>query len=62
MNNHLYAVDGRYFYAGILVNDGVIVNAAPVLRWSVGQSFTAFMDYARRKNWGVVDAEIHPDG
>jgi hypothetical protein len=60
--NHLYAIDGRYFHAGILVNDGVIVTAAPILRYTVGWGFYTFVQYATKKNWSVIDVEIHRTG
>jgi hypothetical protein len=60
--NHLYAIDGRYFYAGVIVNDDVIINAAPILKWSVGWNFKDFTGYCEKKKWGVVDAEIHRTG
>lgn len=59
MKNHLYAVDGRYFYAGIIVNDGVIAIAAPILRWSTGWGFYTFMQHAAKKGWAVIDTEVH---
>ena len=58
MSNHLYAIDSGYFYAGILVNDGVIVTTAPVLRWSVGWGFHSFVQYVNRKKWAIIDVEV----
>jgi hypothetical protein len=57
--NELYAVDGRYFYAGIIVNDDTIVMAAPILKWCIGHDFHNFRLYCGRKRWAVVDCAIH---
>jgi hypothetical protein len=68
MSNHLYAIHAHYFDAGIMVNraspcdDGVIVTATPILRYTVGWNFRDFAGYCEKKKWGVVDASIHRTG
>jgi hypothetical protein len=33
----LVAVDAPHFYAGIVLQDGVVVEAVPILKWTVGK-------------------------
>ena len=58
-DNKLYAVMANHFYAGIIVNRGVIIQAAPILKWSIGQSFDNFRLYCRKKFW-AIGPEIKP--
>lgn len=57
----LYAVDGRYFYAGILVHTGTIVLTAPILKRAEGHEFHNFRLYCRRRGWAIIDTEVHGD-
>lgn len=51
----LWAVDAPHFYAGI-VSDGTehIVEAAPILRWTIGKSRSELRAYFARKGWKVT--------
>jgi hypothetical protein len=51
--NKLYQITSSYFCAGIIVNDGVIVQAAPILKWSIGHTFEYFRAYCRTKYWAI---------
>lgn len=47
-------VDSGYFCAGIDVKEDKIIMAAPILRWSIGKTFTWFEKYAGRKRWKLT--------
>jgi hypothetical protein len=47
----LVAVDAPHFYVGIVLVDGVEVEAAPILRWSIGKHRTFLSAYFARKGW-----------
>jgi hypothetical protein len=37
----LYRVECPYYCAGLIVEDGVVTRAAPVLKWTVGANWAA---------------------
>jgi hypothetical protein len=42
MKNHdLYQVSCSYYCAGLVVIDGVVARAAPVLKWTIGANWAA---------------------
>lgn len=47
----LVAIDAPHFYAGIVLVDGVVREAAPILRWSIGKHRTFLSAYFARKGW-----------
>ncbi len=47
----LVAVDAPHFYAGVVLTDGVVTEAAPILRWAMGKKRGWLSDYFRRKGW-----------
>ncbi|MFL9499177.1 hypothetical protein ACJMQP_03885 [Rhodopseudomonas palustris] len=47
----LYAIDAPHFYAGLLVRDGRVIAAAPILRWAIGRKTKALGAYFKRKGW-----------
>jgi len=49
----LYRVTAPYFVAGLVVRDQIIVEAAPIIGWSVGTLFSEFYRYAGQKQWTV---------
>ena len=51
-----YRVVLSYAVAGITVRDGRIVDAAPILAWTIGKSFKWFQFWVRQKS-GTVEPE-----
>jgi hypothetical protein len=50
----LYQVTAPHFCAGIIVADGFIIKAAPILRWAHNRSLNSFEDHCVKKGWGVI--------
>jgi hypothetical protein len=53
---------GRAFTAGIEVLDGVVVRAAPIIKYMIGWSVGDAMVYATRRGWGVEQAPAYING
>ncbi len=53
----LYQVKAPHFTAGIEVFDGMIIVAAPILKWTLGIRIDQFIDYCRRKKWVIVNLD-----
>lgn len=54
----LVQVDAGYYCAGLIVNDTQrVVDAAPVLRWTLGKNWTWLKAYFEKKRivWRVVN-------
>ena len=60
--NKLYQVTARHFCAGILVNKGTIVQAAPILKWCESHEFDNFRLYCRKRYWAIIDVDKHIGG
>lgn len=43
-----------HFVAGVLVEGGRIVGAAPILRWAVHKRLSELAAYCRRKGWEMA--------
>jgi len=57
----LYLVLGNGFTAGIEVDDGKVVRAAPILRWTVGRPFPRLVRHLEGRGDTVREiAEFHP--
>lgn len=50
----LVGVDAPHFNAGIILRDGVCVDAAPILRWCVGKRRAELSAYFTRKGWAAT--------
>lgn len=50
----LYQVETAYYSAGIIVKDGVIYKAAPILRWTQSLQIEWFKGYCERKKLKIV--------
>jgi hypothetical protein len=53
----LIAVNAPHFYAGVIVEDGVVVRAAPILKWCVGWQRDRLALYFKRKGWKAIIIE-----
>lgn len=54
MTGKLYQISAPHFCAGIVVQSGRIVEAAPILRWAMGRRFAGFEWYCGQKGWKVT--------
>lgn len=52
----LVAVNAPHFYAGIVLTDGIVTEAAPILRWTIGKRREWLSDYFRLKGWKTTIA------
>jgi hypothetical protein len=50
----LVAVDAPHFYAGIVLQDGVVVEAVPILKWTVGKQRKWLSNYFQSKGWKAI--------
>lgn len=49
----LYRVTSKYFVAGAVVKDGVVVKAAPILKLAPGVTAEWLEQYAEMKKWVI---------
>jgi hypothetical protein len=47
----LVSVDAPHFYAGIVLRDDVVIDAAPILRWAMGKRREWLRDYFEKRGW-----------
>jgi hypothetical protein len=52
----LCRVEAPYYVAGLIIENGVVVQAAPILFWAVGKSWNYVRDYfdTKRYKWEFV--------
>lgn len=50
----LVAVDAPHFYAGVVLRDDVVIEAAPILKWTIGKSRPWLRNYFKRKKWRAI--------
>ena len=46
-----WTITAPHFVAGLAVDKGRVVTAAPILGWAVGRSWTVVKQYCKRKGW-----------
>jgi hypothetical protein len=50
LDNKLIFIDATYFCAGILIDSkGIVTEAAPILRWSIGKSYKKILEFLSNK-------------
>lgn len=56
----LHRIEAPHFVAGVVVRNGIIDVAAPILRWSKGKTIEALTIYCKTKSWRIthVDANV----
>lgn len=47
----LVRVEAPHFCAGLVAKDGICIDAAPILRWTVGKTSKELAAYFARKGW-----------
>lgn len=50
----LIRIDAYYFCAGVVVEDGFVVRAAPILKYMMGWSEGRVRSYVARKRWHLA--------
>ena len=50
----LHAVDAPYFYCGVIVRHGRVINAAPIVHYLKGWDRERVQRYAQRRGWQVA--------
>lgn len=58
MTSLLVTVRAPHMCASLIVRDGVVTEAAPILRWSRGWDRVRLWRYLKRKGWQVT---VQPD-
>jgi len=46
-------IDDRHYYAAIIVRDGMVIDAAPILKWTKGKKIVDVLAYGQRRGWKV---------
>jgi hypothetical protein len=59
MNESLYQVDAPHMCAGLIVADGKVIEAAPIVSWAVGKHINYFLDWCKRKNYKCIQIKTH---
>lgn len=52
-NETLYQITAPHFCAGIIVENNVIIKAAPILRWMTDKDIGFIKEYCKKKKWTV---------
>jgi hypothetical protein len=50
----LAAIDAKHFYAGIVLQDDRVVEAAPIVKYMKNWSRDRVRDYCKDKGWNVT--------
>ena len=52
-----YQILGRHFTAGVVFEDRVAMDAAPILHYMIGWPFTRVVDYCLRNRWSFFKVD-----
>lgn len=52
-------IDAPHFYAALIVTDGVVTEAAPILRWMLGWNRREVWRKLQLKGWRVAAVMAH---
>lgn len=56
----LVQVRAPHFTAGIILENGKVVEAAPILRWTLGKTHEWLREYFIKKEWKAVQVKSKP--
>lgn len=48
------AIDGDYFYAGIVAKDGKVIAAAPIIKYMIDWDAQMVFDYCKKKKFKII--------
>lgn len=57
-----YVISSRSFSCGIVVKNGVVTKAAPMVNWMIGETIGAVTGYVKSKNWRIDRESLEGDG
>lgn len=50
-----YRIAAPHFVAGVETENGVIVRAAPIVKWALRKPIMELLQYCRRKGWQITN-------
>ena len=56
----LYQIKAPHFTAGLITRAGVVVDAAPILQWTLGKPYRGVLSYCMRKRWTMELVRVDP--
>lgn len=56
----LYRAVLPYYCCGFLAEDGLIIDAAPIMRWAIGKTVTEYTQWAASKGGKVELIDVEP--
>ncbi len=51
VTEHLWRIEAPHYCAGLVVRDGLVIRAAPILRWSTGRPWHEVRGYLAGKGF-----------
>jgi len=54
MTEHLFYVRTSYFTCGVIVEDGMVVSAAPIMKWAVGKRWEEVRNWVLNRKQGSI--------
>jgi len=57
----LWRVEAPHFCASFDTVDGIVTEAAPIIKWMMGKSYDEVLSYATRKLWTIRYVESYYD-
>lgn len=53
----LFRVEANYFTAGFIIERGLCVKAAPIIRWMIGREYGRIYNYCISKGWVIREVK-----
>jgi aminopeptidase-like protein len=53
MKKKIYQIEMKYACAGVIVDQGTVIAAAPIFAWAVGKKWDVFEAWVKKKN-GII--------
>ncbi len=61
--NNLYYINTPIYCVGVIVGDGIIIDAPPIVRWGIGKGFAWFIGKVRNTyptvNYQLVERKLN---
>lgn len=57
MTTTLWQIQAPHMTAGFIAENNLIVEAAPIIRWTVGKTVLGVKEYALRKRWKLIQVK-----
>lgn len=55
----LYQITAPYYCAGLETVDGIVVKAAPIIKWTIGKDISELFEYFKRKRFKITKEAIN---